>query len=64
MASGLIATFVESPKQLQDTIKLPQDHLDVCAAGHIPVSGNAAGNTVDLLDLDGQNRAPDPLPAE
>ncbi|KAK7920872.1 hypothetical protein PG985_008894, partial [Apiospora marii] len=63
VASGLIATFVESPKQLQETIKLPQDHLDVCAAGHVPVSGNAAGNTVDLLNLDGQNRAPDPLPA-
>ncbi|KAK8862201.1 multicopper oxidase [Apiospora arundinis] len=63
VASGLIATFVESPKELQQTIKLPQDHLDVCAAGHVPVSGNAAGNTVDLLNLDGQNRAPDPLPA-
>ncbi|KAK7977807.1 multicopper oxidase [Apiospora saccharicola] len=63
VASGLIATFVESPKQLQDTIKLPQDHLNICAEGHIPISGNAAGNTIDLLDLDGQNRAPDPLPA-
>ncbi|RYP26229.1 hypothetical protein DL768_011794 [Monosporascus sp. mg162] len=37
VASGLIATFVEAPLELQ-------------------------GNAVDLLDVTGENRAPDPLP--
>lgn len=62
VVSGLAATFVEAPLEVQKTIKIPQDHLDVCAAGNVPVTGNAAGNTVNLLNLDGQNRPPPPLP--
>ncbi|KAK1761040.1 iron transport multicopper oxidase fet3 [Echria macrotheca] len=60
--SGLMATFVEAPLDLQKTLQVPENHYAVCAAEDIPTSGNAAGNTVDLLDLTGQNAPPDPLP--
>ncbi|KAI6092909.1 putative ferroxidase [Hypoxylon rubiginosum] len=62
VSSGLIATFVEAPLDLQKTISIPQDHLDVCAAQSIPTAGNAAGNTANLLDLTGEPKSPDPLP--
>ncbi|KAI1076349.1 Cupredoxin [Whalleya microplaca] len=60
--SGLIATMVEAPLELQKTIQIPQGHLDVCNVQNIPTTGNAAANTVDYLNLDGENRSPDPLP--
>jgi len=62
VASGLTATFVEAPAEIQRLIKLPQDHLDACAAGDVAVAGNAAANTVNLLDLTGEPRSPDRLP--
>jgi len=60
--SGLMATFVEAPLDLQKTLTIPQDHYAACEAGGVPTVGNAAGNTVDLLDLAGQNAPPDRLP--
>ncbi|KXJ86606.1 ferroxidase [Microdochium bolleyi] len=60
--SGLVATFIEAPLELQKTITIPPDHLAACAADKIPVAGNAAGNTVDLFDLSGQPTPPAPLP--
>jgi iron transport multicopper oxidase len=63
VVSGLAATFVEAPLELQKSVTIPQDHLDACAALNIPVAGNAAGNTVDLLNLAGQPTPPKPLPA-
>ncbi|KAJ3520117.1 hypothetical protein NM208_g13851 [Fusarium decemcellulare] len=62
VASGLIATFVEAPLELQASLKLPQNHLDACKAGDVPFAGNAAGNTEDLLDLSGENVPPPRLP--
>ncbi|KAG7117916.1 Iron transport multicopper oxidase fetC like protein [Verticillium longisporum] len=62
VTSGLMATFVEAPLELQKTIAIPQDHFDVCTAGDVPVAGNAAANTQNLLDLKGQNTPPRPLP--
>jgi iron transport multicopper oxidase len=62
VASGLIATMVEAPLDLQKTLTLPKDHLAACAAGNIPTAGNAAANTVNLLDLTGENVPPPPLP--
>ncbi|KAI5863528.1 putative ferroxidase [Durotheca rogersii] len=61
VASGLIATFVEAPLDLQRSLALPADHLEACAAQAVPTAGNAAGRAG--LDLTGENRAPDPLPA-
>lgn len=63
--SGLIATLIESPLDLQQQYLpdgLPQDHLQVCHDTKTPVAGNAAGNIRDALDLTGQNKSPDPLP--
>ena len=64
VVSGLAATFVEAPLELQAQLKgkIPQDHLDACAGVGVPTAGNAAGNTVDLLDLRGQPEPPKPLP--
>ncbi|TKA66614.1 hypothetical protein B0A55_08152 [Friedmanniomyces simplex] len=63
LASGLAATFVEAPLELQKTLTIPEDHLEACRARGIPIAGNAAGNTVDMLDLKGQNESVPPLPA-
>jgi iron transport multicopper oxidase len=66
VASGLVATMIEAPLALQKILPLgaiPQDHLEACRQMKSPFSGNAAGNTVDLQNLDGENRAPNPLPA-
>lgn len=56
--------MVEAPLDLQKTLTIPQDHYDACAAAASPVAtvGNAAGNTVDLLDLSGEPAPPAPLP--
>lgn len=62
--SGLILTFVEAPLQLQQELsgKIPEDHFDACRAQNMPIAGNAAGNTVDLLDTQGMNASPGLLP--
>jgi iron transport multicopper oxidase len=60
--AGLIATMVEAPLSLQQNLKIPADHIAACEASGTQYSGNAAGNTIDLLDLSGQNTPPGPLP--
>ena len=60
---GLIATMVEAPLEMQKSLTIPEDHLAACQARNVPTAGNAAANTVDLLDLTGANVAPKPLPA-
>ena len=65
--SGLIATMISSPALLQEQLKgkIPADHFDSCKSLTPPMlfEGNAAGNTQDLLNLQGQNLSPKPLPA-
>lgn len=61
MDQGLVATIIEAPDALQD-LEIPQDHRDVCRSAGVPTAGNAAGNTKDVLDLTGENRAVAPLP--
>ncbi|KAK7397817.1 ferroxidase fet3 [Neonectria punicea] len=63
VVSGLIATFVEDPLELQKTITLPENHLEVCKSAGMATKGNAAGNTGDYLDLTGENVPPPRLPA-
>ena len=48
---------------MQKNLTIPEDHYEVCRAAGTLVKGNAAGNTVDLLDLQGQSTMPAPLPA-
>jgi len=62
MASGLSVTMIEAPLDLQRNLKVPANHYDACKAGNVATAGNAAGNTVDVLDLSGANKSPDPLP--
>lgn len=62
VTSGLVATFVEAPLELQQTLEIPDDHLDACKVAGVPTAGNAAGNDEDFLDLSGQNAQPGPLP--
>jgi iron transport multicopper oxidase len=62
VASGLVATFVEAPLDLQNSLTIPNDHLDACTVGGYQTKGNAAGNTENLLDLTGENVPPGRLP--
>jgi iron transport multicopper oxidase len=63
--SGLIATMVEAPLELQARLRVPEDHYAVCAASSppVPTAGNAAARTEDLLNLEGATVPPPPLPA-
>ncbi|PHH79355.1 hypothetical protein CDD80_5023 [Ophiocordyceps camponoti-rufipedis] len=61
VVSGLVATFVEAPSELKG-LTIPDDHLDACKKVGMSTSGNAASNSVNLLDLTGQNEPPAPLP--
>jgi len=54
--------MIEAPLELQQSLIIPADHITACEAAGIPYTGNAAGNTIDLLDLSGQNEPPAPLP--
>ncbi|KHO01937.1 Cupredoxin [Metarhizium album ARSEF 1941] len=63
VVSGLVATFVEAPAELQKTLSIPPTHLQACQKANIPTVGNAGANTRDFLDLSGQNKPPAPLPA-
>ena len=62
LSSGLAMLMIEAPKQIQERVKIPQEHYDICRAAGKPIEGNAAANTKDFLDLDGQNKQPDALP--
>ena len=57
-----MATFVEAPLELQKTLVIPDNHYEACKAGGIPTKGNAAANSLDFLDLTGQNKPPAPFP--
>lgn len=50
---------------MQRTLTVPADHYAACAAASppVPTAGNAAANTIALLDLTGQPSPPAPLPA-
>ncbi|KAL1613252.1 hypothetical protein SLS60_001484 [Paraconiothyrium brasiliense] len=64
VASGLIATFIEAPLELQKSTTIPPEHYNLCARNKpaVPTSGNAAGNVDDLLNLQGEPAPPAPLP--
>ena len=57
--AGLTATFIEAPTELQAMgISLPASHQAVCLSQGISMTGNAAGNSNDWLDLTGENSEP------
>jgi iron transport multicopper oxidase len=59
VSMGLSATIIEAPTELQQSLVIPQQHLDVCKAQCMPTKGNAAGNEVDHLDLNGAPTKPE-----
>ena len=54
--------MIEAPEVIQQTHHIPQQHYDVCRAAGVPIEGNAAANTQDILDLSGQNLQEPALP--
>lgn len=63
MESGLAMQFVTAPKELQETLEIPQDHINVCKEAGLPFEGNAAANVNDFTDLTGEPRQKPWLPA-
>ncbi|CAI7619413.1 unnamed protein product [Penicillium manginii] len=63
LSQGLAMILVEAPEQLQEQEKVSSQAYDNCLAAGVPYEGNAAANTEDWLDLSGQNRQVDWLPA-
>ena len=63
LVSGLVATMVEAPIDMQKNLVIPENHYEVCRASGVQTEGNASGNTVNVYDLDGQNASVAPLPS-
>ena len=63
LSQGLALTLIEAPEQIQERLSIPENHYDVCDTAGMKYEGNAAGNTKDYLDLTGQNKQVDWLPA-
>ena len=57
MEAGLTATLFEAPDHLQGHLTIPPSHLKACQQDGTPTKGNAAGNTQNFLDLNGQPTA-------
>ncbi|ORY04645.1 hypothetical protein K493DRAFT_328273 [Basidiobolus meristosporus CBS 931.73] len=62
LESGLAATIVEAPQQIQASMKIPQQSIDHCVAQGIKTTGNAVGK--EGLDLGGYYDGPSPLPGK
>jgi iron transport multicopper oxidase len=54
MDAGLAATLTEVPLEMQKKLSIPANHYQVCNAKGTQISGTAAGNMKDLLNLLGQ----------
>ena len=61
--SGLVATIIEAPMEVQRSLEIPEDHYQACRDAGLPYAGNTAANTQDFFDLSGENLPPAPLPA-
>ncbi|KAJ3270860.1 hypothetical protein HK104_004832 [Borealophlyctis nickersoniae] len=60
METGLVATFIEAPAQMQQTVKPPPFVYDQCNKLGVKTLGNAAGN--NGTDMTGANLGANPLP--
>ncbi|CAL5870562.1 uncharacterized protein PFLUO_LOCUS4801 [Penicillium psychrofluorescens] len=63
LSQGLAMTLIEAPQQIQERVSIAEDQYAACRAGGMQHEGNAAGNTEDFLDLQGQNKQVKWLPA-
>ena len=48
--------MIEAPSKIQGRVTIPDEHYEGCKAAGAEFQGNVAGNTVDFLDLAGQNK--------
>lgn len=55
-------TFIEAPRELQDNLVIPDDHIKVCEVAGVSYEGNAAANTEDYLNMKGENKPPGFIP--
>lgn len=55
--AGLSAAILEATDRLGN-LEIPWEHKQACVKQGIPLRGNAAGNSVDWLDLTGANMQP------
>lgn len=62
---GLAIVLIEAPEELQEqeSQALTDDFKQACKDNGMNVTGNAAGNSVDFLNLKGENVQHKPLPA-
>jgi len=58
-----LSPYSNSSSPYPNDLSIPSSHFETCALTNSPTSGNAAGNTVNLLDLTGANTSVPPLPA-
>lgn len=56
--AGLSATLISSPEIVRATQRMDPNMAKICAARGIPTVGNAAGNTQDYYNLNGQPLQP------
>jgi iron transport multicopper oxidase len=57
--AGMAITFIEAPTELQKlNLVIPDNHRQACQLQGIKMQGNAAGNTVNWLDLTGAPTEP------
>lgn len=66
LSQGLGMLLIEAPTQMQEiygSAAIPKDHYDVCRAADVPFVGNAAGNTMDFLNLAGEDKQQPFLPS-
>ncbi|TPX62642.1 hypothetical protein PhCBS80983_g00268 [Powellomyces hirtus] len=59
METGLAATFIEAPLEMQKTVKPPAFVFDQCKSQNIATSGNALGKLG--TDMEGEELGPQPL---
>ncbi|KAJ5738077.1 hypothetical protein N7493_001232 [Penicillium malachiteum] len=63
LSQDLAMTMVEAPKDLQAQMSLTNAEINVCKAADVDYEGNAVPNSENMLDLTGQNKQLDWLPA-
>ncbi|KAI5956718.1 FET3 [Candida jiufengensis] len=61
---GLAIQLIEDPMGIQNssTQQLTENHKQICSKVGVPIEGNAAGNSTDYLNLDGEHLQQKRLP--
>ena len=55
--------MIEAPLEIQaQRLNITSQHYDACVSQGLPITGNAAGNSLDWMNLQGENTSPSPLP--